>query len=289
MGTIELRPHHENTQTHKHTPHNTQHTSHRHTYYTPARSTQHKTHHAHIQHTTHTQHTSYPQQCLWFQLASAPQLYQLVQCLSVMVRPRAGDFAVERPGAKHRRWAFRFKPGVSGTLQRKKACLRQVMKGMPALRMEDVSDTRVDVVWPTAVGIWNALRIACKAAERDDHFVILGMPVGIKWPVNADGKEKKDSREKKDKKDKDSKEKKDKKNKQDEKHTKRTRKKRKKESSKGAPAKKDKKDTHKKRKKKSKKKRQWDSEPSPRSESSSGSPTWQSSSTEVCDEGRHGA
>ena len=153
--------------------------------------------------------------------------------------------------AKCRRWAFYFDSGNCETLQRKKACLRQVLKSMPALRMEDVSDTRVDVVWRKAVWRKSAAHIARLATERNSTFFCLrGLPIGIK----DDGKDEKDSREKKDKEDKASNAKKDKTAKKDEKDKKSTPKKRKqkkkKKTSNCVLAKKDKKDTLEKRRRK---------------------------------------
>ena len=149
--------------------------------------------------------------------------------------------------AKCRRWAFYFDSGNCETLQRKKACLRQVLKSMPALRMEDVSDTRVDVVWRKAVWRKSAAHIARLATERNStNFCLRGLPIGIK----DDGKDEKDSREKKDKEDKASNAKKDKTAKKDEKDKKSTPKKRKQEKKKTSncvPVKKDKKDTLEKR------------------------------------------
>ena len=152
--------------------------------------------------------------------------------------------------AKCRRWAFYFDSGNCETLQRKKACLRQVLKSMPALRMEDVSDTRVDVVWRKAVWRKSAAHIARLATERNSTiFCLRGLPIGIK----DDGKDEKDSREKKDKEDKASNAKKDKTAKKDEKDKKSTPKKRKqkkKKTSNCVLAKKDKKDTLEKRRRK---------------------------------------
>ena len=105
--------------------------------------------------------------------------------------------AKDRPDAKvakYRRWAFSFKVGNA---QRKKGALRQVVKDMPKARIQDVADTRVDVVWDQPVLLASALRIARSATGRDPiHFRLLGLPKGVK----DDGKEKEDSREKKDKK-----------------------------------------------------------------------------------------
>ena len=96
--------------------------------------------------------------------------------------------------AKYRRWAFYLKAGRY--LLRKKELIGLAVRGRGvhrSLRMEEVSDTRVDVVWAQPVLLASALRIACAAKWRDpSHFSLQGLPKGVK----DDGKEKDDSREK---------------------------------------------------------------------------------------------
>ena len=152
--------------------------------------------------------------------------------------------------AKYRRWAFCFKANRSAEYaQRKKGILKKVVNGMPPLRMEDVSETRVDMVWPRGVGFKSAERIAQMAKVLNAEFSLRRPPKGIK--------DKKDDEKEKEKEDKDSIAKKDEKDEKDEKNTPKKRKKKKKTSkctpekrktSKGAPAEKDEKDSPKKAK-----------------------------------------
>ena len=113
--------------------------------------------------------------------------------------------------------------------------------------MEEVSETRVDMVWPLAVGFKIAERIAQMAKVINVEFSLRRAPTGIK--------DKKD--DEKEKEDKDSIAKKDEKDEKDEKNTPKKRGKKKKTSkctpekrktSKGAPAEKVEKDSPKKAK-----------------------------------------
>ena len=114
-------------------------------------------------------------------------------------------------------------------MQRKLREFVQVVEGGKVkLRVEHVSPTRVDVVWPRPVGPQSAVRLKRLTSERYSGrpCLLIREPEGVK----DDGKEEMDGREKKDKndklkldkKDKDSTEKKDKEDKRDEKGEKST-------------------------------------------------------------------
>ena len=143
------------------------------------------------------------------------------------MRRRAEKRAKRRSAAKYRRWAFIFAPGSAAYLQRKIKCLRRILgrRFLSHLRLEDVSETRVDVLWPRAVGLKRVLRVVRLANAKDHNFTLQGEPQGIE----DDCEEQKGSREKKNNtKSKDSAETHDKKNCKGKKEKKRTPKKRKK-------------------------------------------------------------
>ena len=198
------------------------------------------------------------------------------------MRRRAEKRAKRRSAAKYRRWAFIFAPGSAAYLQRKIKCLRRILgrRFLSHLRLEDVSETRVDVLWPRAVGLKRVLRVVRLANAKDHNFTLQGEPQGIE----DDCEEQKGSREKKNNtKSKDSAETHDKKNCKGKKEKKRTPKKRRKKKKKSTcvPAKKTSKCTPAKKKSTKEQprntlenyfiRREKKREPSPSSESSSAS------------------
>ena len=84
----------------------------------------------------------------------------------------------EDTGRKYERWALYLPSGPR--LQRWKRCLRETVEaGYAKVQMEEVSGTRVDLVWPHAVTVCSAMRLTCIANQKDSSFHILGEPHGI--------------------------------------------------------------------------------------------------------------
>ena len=79
---------------------------------------------------------------------------------------------------KYERWALYLPSGPR--LQRWKRCLRETVEaGYAKVQMEEVSGTRVDLVWPHAVTCASAMRLTRSANQKDSSFHILGEPHGI--------------------------------------------------------------------------------------------------------------
>ena len=84
----------------------------------------------------------------------------------------------EDTGRKYERWALYLPSGPR--LQRWKRCLRETVEaGYAKVQMEEVSGTRVDLVWPHAVTWASAMRLTRLANQKDSSFHILGEPHGI--------------------------------------------------------------------------------------------------------------
>ena len=86
----------------------------------------------------------------------------------------------EERGIKYKRWALYLPSGPR--LQRGKRCLQETVEaGYAKVQMEEVSGTRVDLVWPHAVTWESARRVARLAAEKDSSFHILGCHARSLW------------------------------------------------------------------------------------------------------------
>ena len=81
-------------------------------------------------------------------------------------------------GTRFERWAIYF-PAGRRTGSNKKCLGNVVAAGRAKVQMEDVSDVRVDLVWPRAVTFDSAWRLCMQASQRDSNFEVLGEPQGI--------------------------------------------------------------------------------------------------------------
>ena len=79
-------------------------------------------------------------------------------------------------GKRFERWAIYF---PRRTRSCKKCLGKVVAAGRAKVQMEDVSDVRVDLVWPRAVTFDSAWRLCMQASQRDSNFEVLGQPQGI--------------------------------------------------------------------------------------------------------------
>ena len=81
----------------------------------------------------------------------------------------------EEKRSKYERWALYLPSGPR--LKRWKRCLRETVEaGYAKVQMEEVSGTRVDLVWPHAVTWDSARRVMRLATKKDSSFHILGEP-----------------------------------------------------------------------------------------------------------------
>ena len=81
-------------------------------------------------------------------------------------------------GTRFERWAIYF-PAGRRTRSCKKCLGKVVAAGKAKVQMEDVSDARVDLVWPRAVTFDSAWRLCMQASQKDSNFEVLGQPQGI--------------------------------------------------------------------------------------------------------------
>ena len=85
---------------------------------------------------------------------------------------------------RYNRWAFHFPSGPSRPKWIR--CLREVVKaGRAELQIEEVSASRIDVIWPHYVTWQSAWRLKQLAADKDTTFRILGEPKGIAGDTEA--------------------------------------------------------------------------------------------------------
>ena len=86
----------------------------------------------------------------------------------------------EEKRSKYERWALYLPSGPR--LQRWKRCLRETVEaGYAKVQMEEVSGTRVDLVWPQAVTWDSAMRVMRLATKKDSSFHILGSHARSLW------------------------------------------------------------------------------------------------------------